>query len=81
MSVVKIVLEVLLGLGSLFLTLLILLHKGKGGGMSDMFGGGVSNTLGGSSVAERNLDRFTVAVAVVWFVCVVALGLLQRFGV
>ncbi|MCH8612585.1 preprotein translocase subunit SecG [Arsenicicoccus dermatophilus] len=80
MSVVKIVLEVLLVLGSLFLTLLILLHKGKGGGMSDMFGGGVSNTLGGSSVAERNLDRFTIAVAVVWFVCVVALGLLQRFG-
>ncbi|WP_409482844.1 preprotein translocase subunit SecG [Arsenicicoccus dermatophilus] len=80
MSVVKIVLEVVLVLGSLFLTLLILLHKGKGGGMSDMFGGGVSNTLGGSSVAERNLDRFTIAVAVVWFVCVVALGLLQRFG-
>lgn len=80
MSVVKIVLEVLLALGSLFLTLLILLHKGKGGGMSDMFGGGVSNTLGGSSVAERNLDRFTIAVAIVWFVCVVGLGLLQRFA-
>ncbi len=80
MTVVKIVLEVLLVLGGLFLTLLILLHKGKGGGMSDMFGGGVSNTLGGSSVAERNLDRFTIAVAIVWFACVVALGLIQRFG-
>ncbi|MTB72954.1 preprotein translocase subunit SecG [Arsenicicoccus cauae] len=80
MTVVKIVLEVLLVLGGLFLTLLILLHKGKGGGMSDMFGGGVSNTLGGSSVAERNLDRFTIAVAVVWFSCVVALGLIQRFS-
>ncbi|MCG7322610.1 MULTISPECIES: preprotein translocase subunit SecG [Arsenicicoccus] len=80
MTVVKIVLEVLLVLGGLFLTLLILLHKGKGGGMSDMFGGGVSNTLGGSSVAERNLDRFTIAVAIVWFACVVALGLIQRFS-
>lgn len=80
MTVVKIVLEVLLVLGGLFLTLLILLHKGKGGGMSDMFGGGVSNTLGGSSVAERNLDRFTIAVAIVWFSCVVALGLIQRFS-
>ena len=67
-------------LTSLFLILLILLHKGKGGGMSDMFGGGVSNTLGGSSVAERNLDRFTIAVAIVWFACVVALGLIQRFS-
>ena len=80
MTVVKIVLEVLLVLGGLFLTLLILLHKGKGGGMSDIFGGGVSNTLGGSSVAERNLDRFTIAVAIVWFACVVALGLIQRFS-
>ena len=44
-----------------------------------MFGGGVSSNLGGSSVAERNLDRFTIAVAVVWFAAVVGLGLLERF--
>jgi preprotein translocase subunit SecG len=77
---VKIGLQVLLVLGGLFLTLLILLHKGKGGGLSDMFGGGMSTSLGSSSVAERNLDRFTIAVAVVWFACIVGLGLLERFS-
>lgn len=80
MTAVKIGLEVLLVIGGLFQTLLILLHKGKGGGMSDMFGGGMSSTLGGSSIAERNLDRFTIAVALVWFTCVVGLGLLERFS-
>ena len=58
--------------------LLVLLHKGRGGGLSDMFGGGVSSSLGGSSVAERNLDRLTVGIGVIWFACVIALGLLLR---
>ena len=79
-TAVKIGLEVLLVLTGLFLTLLILMHKGKGGGLSDMFGGGMSSTMGGSSVAERNLDRFTVAVGIVWFTCVVGLGLIERFA-
>jgi len=80
-NAVKISLQALLVVSSLFLTLLILLHKGKGGGLSDMFGGGISTSLGGSSVAERNLDRFTIAVALVWFTAVVGLGLLERFAV
>lgn len=80
MEAVKIGLQVLLVLGGLFLTLLILLHKGKGGGLSDMFGGGMSTSLGGSSVAERNLDRITYAVAVVWFVSIIGLGVLDRFS-
>ncbi len=80
MEAVKIGLQVLLVIGGLFMTLLILLHKGKGGGLSDMFGGGMSTSLGGSSVAERNLDRFTVAVAVVWFACIIGLGLIERFS-
>lgn len=80
MTIVKIALEVLLVIGSLFLTLLILLHKGKGGGLSDMFGGGMSSTLGGSTVAERNLDRFTIAVAIVWFVSIVGLGIIARLS-
>ncbi len=63
---------------SLLLILLVLMHKGRGGGLSDMFGGGVSSSLGGSSVAERNLDRITVGIAVVWAVCVLALGLLLK---
>ena len=58
--------------------LLVLLHKGRGGGLSDMFGGGVSSSLGGSSVAERNLDRITIGIGVIWFACVIALGLLLR---
>ena len=73
------VLTVLLVLTSLLLILLVLLHKGRGGGLSDMFGGGVSSSLGGSSIAERNLDRFTVGVGVIWFACVIALGLLLAY--
>ena len=66
---------VLLILTSVVLTLLILLHRGKGGGLSSMFGGGVTSSLTGSSVAERNLDRFTVIVGLIWFACIVGLGL------
>ena len=73
-----IVFEVLLVIASLFLILLVLLHKGRGGGLSDMFGGGVSSGLGGSSVAERNLDRITIGIGLVWFACVVGLGLLLK---
>ena len=80
MNAVKIGLEVLLVLTSLFLTLLILMHKGKGGGLSDMFGGGMSSSLGGSTVAERNLDRFTIAIGIIWFVTIVGLGLIARFS-
>ena len=71
-------LTVLLVLTSLLLTVLVLLHKGRGGGLSDMFGGGMSSGLGGSSVAERNLDRITIGAGVIWFACVVALGLLMK---
>ena len=70
--------SILLALSSVFMIVLVLMHKGKGGGLSDMFGGGVSSSLAGSSVAERNLDRITVGVAVVWTVCVFALGLLLK---
>jgi preprotein translocase subunit SecG len=56
----------------------VLLHKGKGSGLSDLFGGGMSSSLGGSSVVERNLDRFTVAVGLVWAACIVGLGLLLK---
>ena len=64
---------------SLLMILLVLLHKGRGGGLSDMFGGGVSSSLGGSSVAERNLDRLTVGIGGIWFATVIALGLLLAY--
>ena len=72
-------LTVLLVITSLLMILLILLHKGRGGGLSDMFGGGMSTSLGGSSIAERNLDRITIGAALLWSVCVVGLGLLMKF--
>ena len=70
--------SILLTLTSALLIVMILLHKGRGGGMSDMFGGGMSSGLGGSSVAEKNLDRITVGIALIWFACIVALGLLMK---
>jgi preprotein translocase subunit SecG len=77
---VVITFTVLLIATSLLLILLVLLHKGRGGGLSDMFGGGVSSGLGGSSVAERNLDRITIGAGVIWFACIIALGLLLKTG-
>ncbi|YAL81908.1 preprotein translocase subunit SecG [Dermacoccaceae bacterium W4C1] len=80
MDVARIALQTLLIISGLFLVLLILMHKGKGGGLSDMFGGGVSSSLGGSSMAERNLNRITVAAGVVWFLTIIGLGLLDRLA-
>jgi preprotein translocase subunit SecG len=73
------VFTVVLMITSALMILMVLLHKGRGGGLSDMFGGGVSSSLGGSSVAERNLDRLTVGIGVIWFACVIALGLLLAY--
>ena len=80
MNIVRIVLQVLLVLSSFFLIMSILLHKGKGGGLSDMFGGGISSSAGSSGVAERNLDRITVAVAVIWTITIDGLGLVAKLG-
>jgi len=78
--ILQVVLLVILVLTSLLLTLFILLHKGRGGGLSDMFGGGVTSSLGSSGVAERNLNRITVVVSIVWFISIIGLGLLSRFA-
>ena len=77
---VELVLNVLLVLTSALLIVLILLHRGKGGGLSSMFGGGVSSSLAGSSVVEKNLNRLTVFTALIWTVCIVALGILVKVG-
>lgn len=74
-----IVFTILLMLTSFILIGLVLLHKGRGGGLSDMFGGGVSSSLGGSSVAEKNLDRLTIGIGVIWFACIIALGLILAY--
>ncbi len=74
----KLALSILLVITSLLMIMLVLLHKGKGAGLSDLFGGGVSSSYGGSSVVERNLDRITIVVGGLWFASVVALGLLLK---
>jgi preprotein translocase subunit SecG len=79
-DVLQIILQILLGITSLLLTLLILLHKGRGGGLSDMFGGGMSSSLGSSGVAERNLNRFTIILGITWGLVIIGLGLLMRFA-
>ncbi|MFC4565350.1 preprotein translocase subunit SecG [Nocardiopsis mangrovi] len=73
-------LSIVVMLCSVLLILLVLLHKGKGGGLSDLFGGGVTSSLGGSSVVERNLDRLTIATGLIWIVSAVVLGLLINRG-
>ena len=71
-------LSLLVILTSILLVVLTLLHRGKGGGLSNLFGGGVSSSLGGSSVVEKNLDRLTIAIGLVWIACIVGLGLLLK---
>lgn len=80
LQITKIVLQDIVVLFSLILTLLILMHKGKGGGLSDMFGGGLTQNAGSSGVAEKNLNRWTVIIALVWVACIIGLDLLTKFG-
>ena len=68
-------LSLILVITSLLMIVLVLLHTGKGSGLSDLFGGGISSNYGGSSVVERNLDRITIVIGGLWFAAVVALGL------
>ncbi|GAA4519740.1 MULTISPECIES: preprotein translocase subunit SecG [Actinoallomurus] len=72
--------SIVLIITSALMVLLVLLHKGKGGGLSDLFGGGISSSLGGSSVVERNLDRLTIGTGIIWFLSIIALGLLFAHG-
>ena len=63
-------------LDGLLLVFLVLLHSGKGGGLSDMFGGGLGATAAGSTVAEKNLDRITVVAALIFAFTTVTFSLL-----
>jgi preprotein translocase subunit SecG len=78
---VSVVVSIVLVITSLVMILLILLHRGKGGGLSDLFGGGVSSTLSGSSIVEKNLDRITIFTGIVWFAAVIAQGLVLKHGI
>ena len=63
LTVLYVVIEVIAAFSLVFL---ILMHSGKGGGLSDMFGGSIGSAAQGSTVVERNLDRITVTVAVIF---------------
>lgn len=60
---------------SLLLIVLVLLHRGKGGGLSSLFGGGVQSSLSGSSVVEKNLDRITIFIGLIWLIFIIGVGL------
>lgn len=72
-------LSILLVVTSCVLSLFVLLHKGRGGGLSDLFGGGMSTAMGGTSTAERMLDRLTIVVGLIWLLCIIGLLVLYRF--
>ena len=80
MNAVRIGLQVILVITGLILTLLILMHKGKGGGMSDMFGGGMTQSLNTSGAAQKNVVRITTVLAIVWALSIVCYALVLRFG-
>ena len=77
----SLVISIVLIITSVVLVLLVLLHRGKGGGLSDLFGGGVSSTLSGSSVVEKNLDRITIFTGIIWVAAVVAEGLVLKHNI
>ncbi|CAB0603847.1 preprotein translocase subunit SecG [Corynebacterium diphtheriae] len=72
-------LEIILVAASVIMTLFVLLHRGKGGGLSSLFGGGVQSNLSGSTVVEKNLDRVTIFTGLIWIACIVALNLIQAY--
>lgn len=76
----RLILLGLIALLSLLLTLLILMHKGKGGGLSDMFGGSLTHNAGSSGVAEKNLNRWTVIIALVWVALIIGLDMMTKFN-
>jgi preprotein translocase subunit SecG len=77
----QLALQIVLIVTSVLLTLLILLHRGRGGGLSSLFGGGMQSSLSGSSVVERNLDRLTLFVGAIWVIAIIGSGLLVKLGV
>ena len=81
MHALKITLQIVVVILSLLLTMLILMHKGKGGGLSDMFGGGITQNAGTSGVAEKNLNRITVVVALILVTLIIALDFMSKFNV
>ncbi|MFI8595818.1 preprotein translocase subunit SecG [Rothia koreensis] len=79
MEIVRWVLLGIIALTSIMTVFFVLLNKGKGGGLSDMFGGGMSTSLNSSGVASKNLIRLTVTTAVIWVLAIIVYALFLRF--
>ncbi|APA98236.1 preprotein translocase subunit SecG [Nocardia seriolae] len=73
-------LDILLVITSVLLVLLVLLHRAKGGGLSSLFGGGVQSSLSGSTVVEKNLDRITIFLGLIWLISILGIGLEIKFA-
>lgn len=73
-------LQILLVITSVLLTMLVLLHRAKGGGLSTLFGGGVQSSLSGSTVVEKNLDRLTLFVTGIWLVAIIGIALQIKYS-
>ena len=73
-------LQIVLVIAAILMTVFVLLHKGKGGGLSSLVGGGVQSNLSGSTVVEKNLDRYTVVMVIIWLACVIGLNLIQAYA-
>src|SRR6185312_809659 len=74
----KLFLQILLIVSSVLLVVAVRLHRGRGGGLSSLFGGGMQSSLSGSSVAEKNLDRITLLLGAIWLISIVGLGMLLK---
>ena len=80
MEILETILWVLLVVTSILLIGLVLVHRGRGGGITDMFGGGIASGIQSSAVGERNLTRITWTLAIVWGMIIILLGLISRFS-
>ncbi|MGW0521155.1 preprotein translocase subunit SecG [Crossiella sp. NPDC003009] len=76
----KLTLQIVLIVASVVLVLLVLLHRGRGGGLSSLFGGGMQSSLSGSSVVEKNLDRLTLFFGAIWLISIIGVGLLMKLA-
>ncbi len=81
MQALTVTLQVALVILGLVLIALVLIHRGRGGGISDMFGGGIASGIQSTGSGERTLSRITWAIAFVWGLVVVLLGLVSRFTI
>lgn len=73
-------LQIVLVISAILMSVFVLLHKGKGGGLSSLFGGGVQSNLSGSTVVEKNLDRYTIVMVIIWLACIIGLNLIQAYA-